>query len=164
MPLREGGQAEMVWSYPKYRTLTELQQVFEDTAMFTGRPFSVSGDGDPERVPGETITDQYLSVLGVRPFLGRALHAGRGASGRRRRRSSCIGHGLWTRRYGADPGVLGRVVHVGGVAHTVVGVLPHGFRGTQRRCRDVDTTGGHRSRKPDRSTQPQLFGRRAAEA
>ncbi len=122
------GQAEMVWSYPKYKTLTDLQQVFEDTAIFTGRPFSLSGDGDPERVPGETITDQYLSVLGVRPLLGRtftpeeARQAGAVPV-------AMIGHGLWTRRYGADPGVLGRALQLGGVTHTIVGVLPLGFRG-----------------------------------
>jgi predicted permease len=118
----------MVWSYPKYRTMTELQQVFEDTAIFTGRPFSVSGDGDPERIPGETITDQYLSVLGVRPILGR------GFTREEARQSGAapvviIGHGLWTRRYAADPGVVGRVMHVSGVAHTIVGVLPQGFEG-----------------------------------
>ena len=98
MPLREGGRAEMVWSYPKYRTMTELQQVFEETAIFTGRPFSVSGDGDPERLPGETITDQYLSVLGVRPILGR------GFTQEEARQAGAapvviIGHGLWTGRY-----------------------------------------------------------------
>ena len=128
MPLREGGRAEMVWSYPKYRTLTELQQVFEDTAIFTGRPFSVSGDGDPERLQGETITDQYFSVVGVTPYLGRtftpeeARQAGAPPV-------AILGHGLWARRYGADPGVLGRVMHLGGVAHTIVGVLPQGFGG-----------------------------------
>ena len=88
------------------RRSTDLQQVFEDTAIFTGQPFSLSGDGDPEGVPGETITDQYLSVLGVRPLLGRtftpeeARQAGATPV-------AMIGHGLWTRRYGADPGVLG---------------------------------------------------------
>jgi predicted permease len=117
-----------VWSYPKYKTLTEIQQVFEETAIFTGQSFSVSGDGDPERVPGETITDEYVSVLGIRPLLGRtftpeeARQAGTSPV-------AMIGHGLWTRRYGADPGVLGRAIQVGDVTHTIVGVLPRGFRG-----------------------------------
>ena len=132
----------MVWSYPKYKTLTDLQQVFEDTAIFTGRSFSLSGDGDPERVPGETITDQYLSVLGVRPLLGRtftpeeARQAGAAPV-------AMIGHGLWTRRYGADPGVLGRAMQLGGVTHTIVGVLPRGFRGLSG---DARTLGASRGR------------------
>ena len=128
MPMREGGQAEMVWSYPKYKTLTDLQQVFDDTALFTGQAFSLSGDGDPERIPGETITDQYLSVLGVRPLLGRTFTP---EEARQAGASSVamIGHGLWTRRYGTDPGVLGRAVQLGGVIHTIVGVLPRGFQG-----------------------------------
>jgi predicted permease len=125
---RQGVARETVWSFPRYQTLTEVQQIFEDTAIFTGRSFSVSGDGDPERVPGETITDQYPSVLGVRPLLGRTFTP---EEGRRAGATPVvlIGHGLWTRRYAGDPGVLGRGIQVGGVTHTIVGVLPPGFRG-----------------------------------
>ena len=88
----------------------------------------MAGDGDPERVRGEVVTDRYPAVLGITPILGRpftdeeAQHAGAAPV-------ALIGHGLWTRRYGGDPGVLGRVIQINGNPHTVVGVLPRGFQG-----------------------------------
>ncbi|MGH7575790.1 MAG: ABC transporter permease, partial [Longimicrobiales bacterium] len=128
MPNRDGGLNETVWSYPKYRTLTEIQQEFENTALFRRTSFGVSGDGDPEIVPGEVITDEYFSVLGIRPILGRAFTADE-AQRAGAAPLAAIGHGLWTRRYGASPDVVGRTVQIDGVAHTVVGVLPIGFKG-----------------------------------
>jgi predicted permease len=122
------GPAEVVWSYPKYETFTELQREFEESALFTGREFSLSGDGDPERVPGEVITASYLSVLGVRPVLGRGFTAEE-ATRPGLPPVAMLGHGLWTRRYGGDPNVVGRTIRLAGVAHTVVGILPRGFHG-----------------------------------
>ena len=127
-PQRDGGHSEMVWSYPKFKTLTELQRVFEDLALFTPRTYSLSGDGDPEVLSGEVITDGYTSVLGVSPMLGRTFTADEaqraGASP-----VAMISHGLWTRRYGSDSGVVGRGVQIDGITHTIVGVLPSGFTG-----------------------------------
>jgi predicted permease len=129
-PRREGDRTfgEVVWSYPKYRTFVEVQQSFEETALFSDRAFTLSGDGEPERLRGEVITDQYLRVLGVALGLGRTFTADEahqaGAAP-----VALLGHGVWTRRYGADPAILGRSIRLSGVEHTIVGVLPHGFRG-----------------------------------
>ena len=130
-PDREAGPgvyAESVWSFPKYQTLVGLQHVFDDTALYGARAVSLSGDGDPERLRAEIITDRYLSVLGVTPLLGRGLSPEEtnrtGAAP-----AALMSHGLWMRRYGAAPRILGRTIAIGGVAHEVVGVLPQGFRG-----------------------------------
>ena len=128
MPVRDGGLSETIWSFPKYKTLTEVQQVFEDTALFADRPFSLSGEGDPEVVQGEVITETYPSVLGVRPILGRVFTSEE-ASRAGATPVAIIGHSLWVRRYGSDPVALGRTLQVDGVTHTVVGVLPRGFTG-----------------------------------
>ncbi len=128
MPVRDGGLSETIWSFPKYKTLTEVQQVFEGTALFADRPFSISGEGDPEVVQGEVITETYPSVLGVRPILGRVFTSEE-ASRAGATPVAIIGHSLWVRRYGSDPGALGRTLQVDGVTHTVVGVLPRGFTG-----------------------------------
>jgi predicted permease len=130
VPDREhpGVFVEQVWSYPKYRTLADTQQVFDDLALFSGRDFDLSGDGEPERVHGEVISDTYPAILGISPMMGRPfthdeVHKAGAPT------VAIIGHGLWTRRFGADPGAVGRTLRINGAPYTVVGVLPRGFRG-----------------------------------
>ena len=119
---------EVVWSYPKYRTFVDMQQVFDDTALFGRRDFALAGDGEPERLHGEVITERYLNVLGVRPFLGRSFSADE-ANRDGATPVVLMSHGLWTRRYGTDPGVLERGILLDGIRHLVVGILPRDFRG-----------------------------------
>lgn len=119
---------EQVWSYPKYRTFAELQQVFDETAFFSGRDFDLSGDGAPERVRGEVISDRYPAVLGVNPIIGRAfVHDEVHKAGTTP--VAIIGYGLWTRRFGSDPGIAGRTIQINGAPYSIVGVLPRNVRG-----------------------------------
>ncbi|HXW04309.1 MAG TPA: ABC transporter permease [Vicinamibacterales bacterium] len=119
---------EGVWSYPKYRTFETTQHVFEEIAFFAGRDLDLSGSGEPQRVRGEVVTERYPAVLGITPVSGRAFshdevhEAGTPAA-------AMISHGLWIRRFGGDPGVVGRQIQVNATPYTVVGVLPPGFRG-----------------------------------
>ncbi len=55
---RPGAFNESVWSYPKYRTFTASQQVFDEIAFFAGRDLDLSGDGEPQRVRGEVVTER----------------------------------------------------------------------------------------------------------
>jgi putative ABC transport system permease protein len=119
---------ELVWSYPKYRTFLTAQDVFEDTALFAGRDLTLAGDGEPERVRGEVVTDRYPTILGIDAMLGRPFTYGE-AHTEGVAPVAMIGHGLWTRRFGADPAVLGRTIRINATPYTVVGVLPRGFRG-----------------------------------
>jgi putative ABC transport system permease protein len=125
---RPGVYTEFVWSYPKYRTFTASQQVFDEIAFFSGRDLDLSGDGEPQRVRGEVVTERYPSVLGIAPMLGRPLswdevHTAATPP------AAMISHGLWTRRFGGDPGVVGRTFRINATPYTVIGVLPRGFRG-----------------------------------
>ncbi len=119
---------EGVWSYPKYRTFEAAQQIFDELAFFAGRDIDLSGDGDPQRVRGEVVTDRYPSVLGVAPAVGRTFSyeevhtAGTPPV-------MLISDGLRVRRFGGDTNVIGRTVRVNATAYTIVGVLPPGFRG-----------------------------------
>ncbi len=123
-----GTKREGVWSYPKYRTLLEAQNVFDNTALFAGRDLNVSDDGGAVRVRAEVVTDRYPGVLGIHPSLGRSF-SGREAHLEGEPRVAMIGHAFWTRRYGADPNVLGRAVSINALPHTIIGVLPRGFTG-----------------------------------
>jgi putative ABC transport system permease protein len=130
VPDREnpGTFRESVWSYPKYRTFESAQQVFEEVAFFAGRDIDVSGDGEPQRVRGEVVTERYPSVLGVAPVMGRPFtadevhKAGTPAA-------ALISHGLWMRRFGGDANVLNRTIRLNAAPYAIVGVLPRGFRG-----------------------------------
>ena len=125
---RPGVYNESVWSYPKYRTFTASQQVFDDIAFFAGRDLDLSGDGEPQRVRGEVVTERYPSVLGVAPLMGRPftwdeVHTAGTPP------AAMISHGVWTRRFGGDPAVVGRTIRINAAPYTVIGVLPRGFRG-----------------------------------
>ena len=125
---RPGVYNESVWSYPKYRTFTASQQVFDEIAFFAGRDLDLSGDGEPQRVRGEVVTERYPSVLGVAPLMGRPftwdeVHTAGTPP------AAMISHGVWTRRFGGDPSVVGRTIRINAAPYTVIGVLPRGFRG-----------------------------------
>ena len=85
----------------------------------------LSGRGEPERLSGVPVSDNFFDVLGVKPLLGRVFSA-----------QECkwngpkavmLGHGLWQRRFGSDPAIVGTTLTLNDEAHTVVGVLPASF-------------------------------------
>jgi predicted permease len=86
--------------------------------------FNLTGGGEPERVGGVQVTDAYFTTLGVSPMLGRLFAAEDARPGAPR--VALLGQGLWLRRFGGDPAVVGRTIHLDGRAHTVIGVLPAG--------------------------------------
>ncbi|NJD19650.1 MAG: FtsX-like permease family protein, partial [Gemmatimonadetes bacterium] len=98
-------------------------------ALAAVRPVSMDlsgGDDPPERVSGAQVTSDAFDALRVRPAMGRGFLPEETASGGPD--VVILGHGLWTRRYGGDPEVLGRIVRVNGKDRTVVGIMPEGFR------------------------------------
>jgi putative ABC transport system permease protein len=123
-----GAFREVSWSYPKYQSFLKLQNTFEMTAAFASREMSLTDVTEPERLRGEVATEHYLSVLGVTPLFGRSFtreeaHIAGTAP------VAMIGEGLWRRRFGADRQIIGRTIHLDRNPHTVVAVLPRGFRG-----------------------------------
>jgi predicted permease len=86
---------------------------------------SVTGAGLPERVAGTKVTERFFDLWDVPPALGRVLQRRDFADGHR---VAVLGHALWTRHFGGDPGVLGALVRIDGEAYTVVGVMPGSFR------------------------------------
>lgn len=86
----------------------------------------LTGRGEPEQLHGLKASRSLFALLGARPLLGQVfqpLVAGESA-----RPIVVLGHALWTRRFGADPAVVGRALTLDGTPYTVVGVMPAGFR------------------------------------
>ena len=85
----------------------------------------LSGRGEPERLSGVPVSDNFFDVLGVKPEIGRVFTkeecAWKGP------KAVLLGHGLWQRRFNADPAIVGTALTLNDEPHTVVGVLPASF-------------------------------------
>ena len=94
----------------------------EVAAMRSGRMLVGGADGAPEALDAWRVTPGFFEVLGVEPLLGRVFGSGE------REPAAVLTFGLWQRRYGGDPSVLGRVVTLDDQPIEIVGVLPASFR------------------------------------
>ena len=112
-------------SPPDFSDWKNQSQTFEDMAAFITGGAILSGNAEPERVPGAYVTASFFSLLGAKPALGRALVAEDDRPGAED--VTVISHGLWQRRFGADPNILGSKVNISGTSTTIVGVMPAGF-------------------------------------
>lgn len=81
--------------------------------------------GPAERLTGAAVSTNYFGTLGLKPAFGRLLSDGDGEAF-----VAVIGHDLWQRRFGGQPGVVGSVIQLNGKGLTVVGIAPRGFSGT----------------------------------
>ena len=100
-----------------------LSSSFSGLAATTMRPANLVGMGEPREVQLALATPGLFGVLGVRPALGRAFTAEAADEP-----TIVLSDALWRTQFGADPGVLGRVVRLNGVPHLVLGVMPASFR------------------------------------
>jgi predicted permease len=121
------------WSYPKYETFRQLQQAFENTAVYRDSGFRLTGTDQPEKINGEFAGAGYFSVLGVKPRLGRAFLPEEDTTPETHP-VVILGHGVWERRFGGDAAILGRTLTLNGKTYTVIGVAPPGFRGLTGRA------------------------------
>ena len=101
-------------------------KVFEQVAGWRFLYMNLTGAGEPERVQGLTVSPDYFSLLGVNAALGRTFVAEEERPGREK--VVVLSHGLWQRRFGSDPNLIGQQITVEGEPYTVVGVLPSDFR------------------------------------
>jgi putative ABC transport system permease protein len=99
---------------------------FEDVAALDARDFNLTGDGEPEKIGGAGVTSNLFSVLGVKPRLGRVLLPEEDKPGADP--VVVVGYGLWVRRFGGDPGLIGRAISLNGKNYTVVGIMPPHFQ------------------------------------
>jgi putative ABC transport system permease protein len=108
-----------------YMDWARMNTVFESTAAYTPTTRDLTGAGDPARLGAGAVSPAFFDVFRVKPGMGRAFEAGEGVEGRNR--VVILGHGLWQRRFGSDPAVIGRTLVLNGLPHEVVGVLPASF-------------------------------------
>jgi predicted permease len=112
-------------SVGNYVTLQEETTAFASLAAVQGKTFNLADEGEPERVRGARVAHEYFDVMNVPAAIGRTFGPDEDQPGRDP--VAVLGHGLWTRHFGADPGIVGRTIRLGGVPHQVVGVMPESF-------------------------------------
>jgi putative ABC transport system permease protein len=97
---------------------------FDDMGAMEERGYRLLGEGTPEVVPGSLVTAGLLRALRTRPLLGRIFRDDEDRPGAPK--VALIGEGFWRRRFGADPGIVGKTIALGAEKHTIVGVLAAG--------------------------------------
>ena len=123
VPRREYPKRE--FSYPDYQDYLQ-NNVFEALAAYTGGGALMSGNGEPESVGAPRVSANFFDVLGVQPILGRTFQAGEDQQGGPR--VTVLTYGLWQRRFGGDPNIIGRGVTINGEGYQIIGVLPATFQ------------------------------------
>jgi predicted permease len=119
------------FSYLRYAELRDRNEVLSGLVAYWQCPFSLSDGGQSERVIGQIVSGNYFDVLGVRPAVGRFFLPEEGRTPDTHP-VVVISHGLWRRRFGADPAAPGKTVSLNGHRYTVIGVAPSEFTGTTR--------------------------------
>ncbi|HVP00535.1 MAG TPA: ABC transporter permease [Bryobacteraceae bacterium] len=113
-------------SGPNFLDWREQSRSFEEMALLEVGTGTLTGEGEPEQVTGLRVTTNFLSMLGARTVLGRMFTEVEGA-GQARFPVAVLTNGFWKRRFGADPGVVGRTFYMNSEPYTVIGVLAPDF-------------------------------------
>jgi putative ABC transport system permease protein len=136
LPFDDPGQVVHVWEAPQpgqansvsvgvFRDWARHTTAFESIAAIAPGELNLAGDGEPERISGLRMSPSGLSVLRARPVLGRTFAPDEDQPGKNS--VIVLTHELWKRRFGGDPGVVGRSVRLNGEPYAVIGVLPPAF-------------------------------------
>jgi putative ABC transport system permease protein len=99
--------------------------VFEEITTYAAFRPVFSGNGEPERIPGAQVGDGYFTVMHARPLLGRVFTAEEQVEGKDL--VVVLGYGLWQKRFGGDPNIVGQTIKLSARNYTVVGVMPADF-------------------------------------
>jgi hypothetical protein len=99
--------------------------VFQNLATYRDQTFNLSTEGNVEPIWGDSVSSSFFDVLGRGPTLGRGFAQSEEQPGFER--VAILGYGLWQRRFGGDPGLLGKTIKLNGRDYTVVGIMPPKF-------------------------------------
>jgi len=139
LPYRHAERTVLLWESQPHRDVArnvvnpanfldwrEQAKSFDQMAAFADRRFNLTGGGEPEEVPAQSVTPNLFSLLGAGAELGRTFtpedakpdHDG----------VAILSHGLWQRRFGGAPDIIGRTLSLNGRGVTVIGVMPADFQ------------------------------------
>ncbi len=125
---RAAAFTKMTISYPNFLDWVRYNRSFSALACYREDDFTLTGMGEAERLPAEMISASFFPALGVRPVIGRTFLPEEDQVGAAP--VVLISGGLWKRKFGSSPDVLGKSLTLNGAAHAIVGVIPVDFHYT----------------------------------
>jgi putative ABC transport system permease protein len=137
LPYERSSELALIWSTfekmgasrapasgTELREIRDRSQLLADVAGIWVGNGTLTGDPEPEQVKLASVTNNFFSVLGARPLLGRTFLPEEHGAGPR---ELLISYALWKRRFGEDRDIVGRAVRLNGGSFTIVGVMPQDF-------------------------------------
>ena len=109
-------------SYPNFLDWKKDNRSFAFLGAFRSEEYNMTGAGEPERLHGHMVSAEFFPALGLHPILGRYILPEEDRAGAAP--VVVIGDGLWKRKFGLSPDVLGKSLTMNGKAYTVIGVAP----------------------------------------
>jgi putative ABC transport system permease protein len=119
----EGRRTTM--SGPNFTDLKQRSETLADAAAIARARVILTGQGEPVRLDGASVSASLFTVLGVRPILGRTFNDDENQPGRNK--VAVLAYGLWQQRFGSSREVIGKKIMLNGVPTEIVGVMPKGF-------------------------------------
>ncbi len=110
---------------PTFEDWQQRLTSFRHLALFGSQTANLTGSGEPDRLRAAFVTADFFRALGVSPLLGRDFSPGE--DGPTARGVAVLPYGVWTRRFGSDPSILGRTLTLNNEPFEVIGVLPRAF-------------------------------------
>jgi len=119
-----GGRNNVVQTH-NFLDWRDRNHSFSKIAAYIGVPANLSGEGEPVQVPALQVSAGFFEILGVAPVMGRTIQPADDEAGAPA--VAMLSNGLWQRRFGGRPEVLGQKVLVHGSPCEIIGVMPAGF-------------------------------------
>ena len=113
-------------TYGNFNDLARAATTIENVAAFREWSFNLTGDGEPEQVQGALVSGDFFAALGSRPIAGRMIGAEDDVPGGNNN-VVVLSYALWQRRFGGDPGIVGKTLRINAEECRVAGVMPRGF-------------------------------------
>ena len=109
----------------QYAAWRDQAGIFDGIAAYSGRRFTITGNGDPEQLQAQAVTPGFLRTMGIAPLVGRDFSSGDAAP--RGGQVALLSYALWMSRFGGDPSILSRQMTLDGKPYSIAGVLPRDF-------------------------------------
>ena len=116
------------FSYPDYVDYRDQTEVFDDLAAYTINTYSLNTGGQSERIFGIVTSENFFTVMGIRPSFGQFYTAqeNRTESGEP---VAVLSYGYWQRRFASDPSIVGKTLTLNGHVYNLIGIAPRTFTG-----------------------------------